>query len=102
MSTWLPRGFAVAHAENPGTGHSEGCPTDGAPNENDSDVLVDVVYTRQDETYPRMICRPLIEQIGRDEDRITGNRNAFWDERNLNALVPNMHAGSCWRTATTT
>lgn len=39
-----------------------------------------------------MICRPLIEQIGRDEDRITGNRNAFWDERNLNALVPNMHA----------
>ena len=58
----------------------------------DADVLVDVVYTRQDETYPRMICRPLIEQIGRDEDRVTGNRNAFWDERNLNALVPNMHA----------
>ena len=55
-------------------------------------MLVDVVYTRQDETYPRMICRGLIEQIGRDEDRITGNRNAFWDERNLNALVPNMHA----------
>ena len=23
----------------------------------DADVLVDVVYTRQDETYPRMICR---------------------------------------------
>ena len=169
------------HAENPGTGHSDGCPTDGAPNENDAmkavvdwingrapafttrtgttpivadwatgkvgmmgtsyngslpiaaaatgvqgleaivpispvsdyyeyyrangmvrgpggwqgedaDVLVDVVYTRQDETYPRMICRPLIEQIGRDEDRVSGNRNAFWDERNLNALVPNMHA----------
>src|SRR4051812_47925801 len=178
---WLPRGFAVVHAENPGTGYSDGCPTDGAPNENDavksvvdwlngrapafttrdgntqmsagwatgkvammgasyngslaiaaaatgvqgldaivpispvsdyyeyyrangmvrgpggwqgedSDVLVDVVYTRQDETYPRMICRPLIEQIGRDEDRVSGNRNAFWDERNLNALVPNMHA----------
>ena len=159
-SAWLPRGFAVMHAENPGTGHSDGCPTDGAPNENDAmkavvdwingrapafttrtgttpivadwatgkvgmmgtsyngslpiaaaatgvagleaivpispvsdyyeyyrangmvrgpggwqgedaDVLVDVVYTRQDETYPRMICRPLIEQIGRDEDRIT-------------------------------
>jgi hypothetical protein len=180
-SAWLPRGFAVMHAENPGTGHSDGCPTDGAPNENDAmkavvdwingrapafttrtgttpivadwatgkvgmmgtsyngslpiaaaatgvqgleaivpispvsdyyeyyrangmvrgpggwqgedaDVLVDVVYTRQDETYPRMICRPLIEQIGRDEDRVSGNRNAFWDERNLNALVPNMHA----------
>ena len=58
----------------------------------DADVLVDVVYTRQDETYPRMICRPLIEQIGRDQDRVTGDRNAFWDARNLNALVPNMHA----------
>ncbi len=178
---WLPRGFAVVHAENPGTGWSEGCPTDGAPNENDavksvvdwlngrapafttrdgntpmvadwatgkvgmmgasyngtlpiaaaatgvqgldaivpispvsdyyeyyrangmvrgpggwqgedSDVLTDVVYTRQDETYPRMKCRSLIEQIGRDEDRVSGDRNAFWDERNLNALVPNMHA----------
>ncbi len=178
---WLPRGFAVVHAENPGTGWSDGCPTDGAPNENDavksvvdwlngrapafttrdgdtqlladwatgkvgmmgtsyngslaiaaaatgvqgldaivpispvsdyyeyyrangmvrgpggwqgedSDVLADVVYTRQDETYPRMKCRSLIEQIGRDEDRVSGDRNAFWDERNLNALVPNMHA----------
>ncbi len=178
---WLPRGFAVVHAENPGTGYSDGCPTDGAPNENDamkavidwlngrapafttrtgdtqmyadwatgkvgmmgtsynaslaiaaavtgvqgldaivpispvsdyyeyyrangmvrgpggwqgedSDVLADVVYTRQDETYPRMKCRSLIDQIGRDEDRVTGDRNAFWDERNLNALVPNMHA----------
>jgi predicted acyl esterase len=180
-SRWLPRGFAVVHMENPGTGYSDGCPTDGAPNENDavkavvdwlngrapafttrtgdtplmaswatgkvgmmgtsyngslaiagavtgvegldaivpvspvsdyyeyyrangmvrgpggwqgedSDVLADVVYTRQDETYPRMKCRSLIEQIGRDEDRVTGDRNAFWDERNLNALVPNMHA----------
>ncbi len=180
-STWVPRGFAVMHVENPGTGWSQGCPTDGAPNENDavksvvdwlngrapafttrdgntqtfadwstgkvgmigasyngtlpiaaavtgvqgleaivpispvsdyyeyyrangmvrgpggwqgedSDVLTDVVYTRQDETYPRMKCRSLIEQIGRDEDRVTGDRNAFWDERNLNALVPNMHA----------
>jgi len=181
-STWVPRGFAVMHVEAPGTGWSEGCPTDGAPNENDaiksvvdwingrapgfttrdgdtpltaggwatgkvgmigasyngslqiagavtgvqgldaivpispvsdyyeyyrangmvrgpggwqgedSDVLTDVVYTRQDETYPRMKCRSLIEQIGRDEDRVSGDRNAFWDERNLNALVPNMHA----------
>ena len=145
------------HAENPGTGHSDGCPTDGAPNENnamkavvdwingravayhrrgpatdtiaadwatgkvgmmgtsyngslpiaaaatgvagleaivpispvsdyyeyyrangmvrgpggwqgeDADVLVDAVYSRQDETYPRMKCRPLIEQMGRDD-----------------------------------
>jgi hypothetical protein len=39
-----------------------------------------------------MKCRSLIEQIGRDEDRVSGDRNAFWDDRNLNALVPNMHA----------
>ena len=28
-STWVPRGFAVVHAESPGTGHSDGCPTSG-------------------------------------------------------------------------
>lgn len=32
-STWLPRGFAVVHAEAPGTGASTGCPTGGGPNE---------------------------------------------------------------------
>jgi predicted acyl esterase len=32
-STWVPRGFAVVHAESPGTGHSEGCPTSGGTNE---------------------------------------------------------------------
>jgi len=31
--TWVPRGFAVVHAESLGTGYSEGCPTTGAPNE---------------------------------------------------------------------
>ena len=30
-SNWLPRGFAVVHAESPGTGHSDGCPTTGGP-----------------------------------------------------------------------
>ncbi len=30
-STWLPRGFAVAHAESPGTGYSQGCPIAGGP-----------------------------------------------------------------------
>ena len=28
-SVWVPRGFAVMHAESPGTGHSDGCPTSG-------------------------------------------------------------------------
>ena len=32
-STWVPRGFAVVHAESPGTGHSDGCPTAGGRNE---------------------------------------------------------------------
>ena len=30
-STWVPRGFAVVHAESPGTGSSTGCPNSGAP-----------------------------------------------------------------------
>ena len=32
-STWVPRGFAVVHAESPGTGHSDGCASSGASNE---------------------------------------------------------------------
>jgi len=30
-STWVPRGFAVVHAESPGSGSSTGCPDSGAP-----------------------------------------------------------------------
>jgi X-Pro dipeptidyl-peptidase len=32
-ATWVPRGFAVVHAEGTGTGLSEGCPTTGDPYE---------------------------------------------------------------------
>lgn len=32
-STWVPRGFAVVHAESVGSGKSEGCPTSGGTNE---------------------------------------------------------------------
>jgi predicted acyl esterase len=32
-STWVPRGFGVVHAESPGTGYSDGCPTSGGRNE---------------------------------------------------------------------
>jgi len=31
VSTWVPRGFAVVHAEGTGTGLSTGCPTTGDP-----------------------------------------------------------------------
>src|SRR3954466_12563801 len=60
----------------------------------DLDVLVDDVYSRRDETDPpgRVICRPLMQQIGVDEDRKSGNRSAFWDERNYMKDVKNVHA----------
>ena len=31
VATWVPRGFAVVHAEGTGTGLSQGCPTTGDP-----------------------------------------------------------------------
>ena len=33
IATWVPRGFAVVHAESEGTGGSQGCPTSGGCNE---------------------------------------------------------------------
>lgn len=33
ISTWVPRGFAVVHAESEGSGGSQGCPTSGGRNE---------------------------------------------------------------------
>src|SRR5215469_727588 len=39
-STWLPRGFAVVHAEGPGTGLSTGCPTGGDTNETEAGKAV--------------------------------------------------------------
>ncbi|RKQ92182.1 X-Pro dipeptidyl-peptidase-like protein [Solirubrobacter pauli] len=172
-STWVPRGYAVVHAESPGSGSSTGCPNSGAPIETlgatgviewlngkrkayttrdgsveaapvtwhngntammgtsyngtlpiaaastgveglkaivpisaisdwydyyrangavkapggyqgeDLDVLTEYVYTRWDENgKARAICRPLIEDLKVKQDRVTGNRSAFWDERN--------------------
>ena len=39
-STWLPRGYAVVHAESPGSGSSTGCPDSGAPIETQGAVGV--------------------------------------------------------------
>jgi predicted acyl esterase len=170
-STWVPRGFAVVHAESPGSGSSTGCPNSGAPIETlgatgviewlngkrkayttrdgsveaapvdwhngntammgtsyngtlpiaaastgveglkaivpisaisdwydyyrangtvkapggyqgeDLDVLTEYVYTRWDENPHRTICYPLIEDLKVKQDRKTGDRSAFWDER---------------------
>src|SRR4051812_34310935 len=62
----------------------------------DLDVLVDDVYSRRDEVNPpgRLICRPLMQQIGVQEDRLTGDRSAFWDERNYMKDVKNVHAAA--------
>src|SRR5262245_44753815 len=60
----------------------------------DLDVLIDDVYSRRDENAAgvRTICRPAITDAGVKEDRLTGNRNAFWDERNYMKDVQNVHA----------
>jgi predicted acyl esterase len=176
-STWLPRGFAVVHAESPGTGESTGCPTSGGPNETnagkavvdwlngrasaftsptsndrvpadwtdgnvgmtgtsyngtlpeavattgvkglkaivpvsaisdwydyyraggmvrapftfqgeDLDILADVVYSRADQS----ICRPVIQDLARQQDRTTGDFSPFWNDRDYMKDVRNVHA----------
>ncbi|MBF6328310.1 Xaa-Pro dipeptidyl-peptidase [Nocardia transvalensis] len=44
----------------------------------DADVLAEYVYTRAD----RQICKPVIERLERDQDRVTGDYSPFWDARN--------------------
>ncbi|WP_220182848.1 Xaa-Pro dipeptidyl-peptidase [Sphaerisporangium album] len=174
-SNWLPRGFAVVHAESLGSGKSDGCPTTGGRNETigaksvvdwlngraraynatggevkapwttgkvgmigtsyngtlpnavastgvdgleaivpisaisswydyyrangavvapggyqgeDTDVLGEYVYTRAD----RQVCRSVIEELAKAQDRVTGDYNAFWDERNYMNDVGKVHA----------
>ncbi|GAA4587837.1 Xaa-Pro dipeptidyl-peptidase [Planotetraspora phitsanulokensis] len=174
-SNWLPRGFAVVHAESLGSGKSDGCPTTGGRNETigaksvvdwlngrakaydatgaevkatwttgkvgmigtsyngtlpnavastgvegleaivpisaisswydyyrangavvaaggyqgeDTDVLAEYVYTRAD----KQICRSVIEELAKAQDRVTGDYNAFWDERNYMNDVDKVHA----------
>jgi predicted acyl esterase len=182
-SYFVPRGYAVVHAESPGSGHSDGCTTSGARNETlgavavidwlngrakgytsrtgaeeapavnwhngktamtgvsyngtlpiaaattgveglaaiapiaaisdwydyyranglvraphsaaggqngnngyqgeDLDVLAEYTYSRADEhPGPRTKCWPIIDEITAGQDRLSGNRNATWDERN--------------------
>ncbi|GAA4007256.1 Xaa-Pro dipeptidyl-peptidase [Allokutzneria multivorans] len=44
----------------------------------DADVLAEYVYSRSD----REICKPVIDEIVRQQDRVTGDYGPFWDERN--------------------
>ncbi len=47
----------------------------------DLDVLTEYVYSRNDEGPHRMICWPTINDVSVKQDRATGNRSAFWDDR---------------------
>ncbi|GII31585.1 Xaa-Pro dipeptidyl-peptidase [Planotetraspora mira] len=174
-ANWLPRGFAVVHAESLGSGKSDGCPTTGGRNETigaksvvdwlngrakaydaagaevkatwttgkvgmigtsyngtlpnavastgvkgleaivpisaisswydyyrangavvaaggyqgeDTDVLAEYVYTRAD----KQICRSVIDDLAKAQDRVTGDYSAFWDERNYMNDVKKVHA----------
>ncbi|GLZ34164.1 Xaa-Pro dipeptidyl-peptidase [Lentzea sp. NBRC 105346] len=55
----------------------------------DEDVLAEYVYTRAD----REICKPVIAEVARDQDRITGDYSKFWDERNYVKDARNVRAG---------
>ncbi|MBE2316733.1 Xaa-Pro dipeptidyl-peptidase [Solirubrobacter sp. CPCC 204708] len=49
----------------------------------DLDVLAEYTYSRLEDTRPnRSVCWPIIDEITATQDRVTGNRNATWDERN--------------------
>lgn len=54
----------------------------------DADVLARYVYTRADQE----ICRPVLDRIGVDQDRVSGDRNAFWDERDYLPDAGEVHA----------
>ncbi|MEV4649327.1 Xaa-Pro dipeptidyl-peptidase [Saccharopolyspora sp. NPDC049357] len=54
----------------------------------DADVLAEYVHTRAD----REPCRPVIDGLTAEQDRITGDYSRFWDERNYLDDVDEMHA----------
>ncbi|MEJ2857023.1 MULTISPECIES: Xaa-Pro dipeptidyl-peptidase [unclassified Saccharothrix] len=65
----------------------------------DLDVLAEYVYTRAD----REICKPVIAEIARKQDRVTGDYSEFWEERNyvkdaskVKAAVLAVHGLSDW------
>ncbi len=54
----------------------------------DADVLAEYVYTRAD----RQVCRPVIDGLTRDQDRVTGDYTPFWDVRNYRNDVGKVRA----------
>ncbi|WP_253776272.1 Xaa-Pro dipeptidyl-peptidase [Goodfellowiella coeruleoviolacea] len=69
----------------------------------DTDVLAEYVYTRAD----RQVCRPVIDRISREQDRLTGDYSAFWAERDylrdvdrVRAAVLAVHGLNDWNVKT--
>lgn len=56
----------------------------------DADILAAYVHTRPD----RSVCAEQIEAMQQDQDRATGDRSAFWDERNYLADVGAIRAAT--------
>ncbi|SFQ33194.1 X-Pro dipeptidyl-peptidase [Amycolatopsis arida] len=54
----------------------------------DTDVLAEYVYTRAD----RQVCRPVIDRLTAEQDRLTGDYSGFWHERNYLADVGKVRA----------
>ncbi|WP_406692174.1 Xaa-Pro dipeptidyl-peptidase [Saccharopolyspora sp. ID03-671] len=69
----------------------------------DADVLAEYVHTRAD----REPCRPVIDGLTAEQDRITGDDSPFWDERNylgdadrVRAAVLSVHGLNDWNVKT--
>lgn len=56
----------------------------------DADVLAAYVHTRPD----RSVCADSLKQMQTDQDRVTGDRNEFWDVRNYLNDVDNIRAAT--------
>ena len=66
ISSWYDYYRANGHVVAPGTFQGE-----------DTDVLAEYVLTRENPE----VCRPVIDGLVRDQDRITGDYSNFWAER---------------------
>jgi len=66
ISSWYDYYRANGHVVAPGTFQGE-----------DTDVLAEYVLTRENPE----VCRPVIDGLVRDQDRITGDFSRFWAER---------------------
>ncbi|MBN6041582.1 Xaa-Pro dipeptidyl-peptidase [Amycolatopsis sp. 195334CR] len=69
----------------------------------DADVLAEYVHTRAD----RAVCRPVLDELAAEQDRITGDYSPFWDERNylndvdqVRASVLAVHGLNDWNVTT--